>query len=398
VKVGIAASMWRGLADLPFPEFVAYCKGAGAEVMELSGWPDSYAKTLTLDDAGVRQVQDAGIEICAVACPSELVQSTPEGRAEQVALMKRHVDLAVQLGATTVGLKAGNPLEGMSVDEAQELITETIKGAAAYAHQHHVFLALENGGQVTNDHKRLVKIVNDVHDLYTRALPDTGNFLRFGYSPTEVLDIVAELAPISSHLHLKDGRGHRRDFKDTALGEGELDCERMLRLIRVSGYLWPICVQYEGPDQPGVYARNVQWVKERVGGWENNGGVVRGVHHVSVSSVSFESAYRFYGELLGLPLRPAQGISYSPVLFFELPTGEELHTHLYGPSTRMHIAIEVADFQLVLDRLCEAGLEVRGPDRRGDGSDFLFTHDFDGNSLEITHHKSWSHHQIVRRA
>jgi catechol 2,3-dioxygenase-like lactoylglutathione lyase family enzyme len=250
---------------------------------------------------------------------------------------------------------------------------------------------------VTNDHTRLVRIVQDTRDLYVRALLDTGNFLRAGYSADAVLDVVAEVAPISAHIHLKDGRGHRREFQDTPLGQGEIDCERMLRLIKVSGYLHPLTVQYEGPNQPAVYAQNVAWVRARVGGWEQTGGLVRGLHHVSVSSTSFEAAYRFYGELLELPIRPAQGISYSPVLLFELPTGEEFHCHLHGPSTRMHVAIEVSDFAETVRRLRAAGIEVRGPDRRGDGSEFLFCQDFDGNGLEITHHHTWEAGRLVGR-
>ena len=76
------------LADLPFPEFVDYCREAGAEVVELSGWPQSYAGTLVLDDAG--------IEVVAVGCPSDLVQPTAEGMAAQVALIARHVEIAVE--------------------------------------------------------------------------------------------------------------------------------------------------------------------------------------------------------------------------------------------------------------------------------------------------------------
>src|SRR5687768_17386657 len=45
--------MWRGLADMPFPDYVEYCRLAGAEVIELSGWPSSYSETLRLDDEGV---------------------------------------------------------------------------------------------------------------------------------------------------------------------------------------------------------------------------------------------------------------------------------------------------------------------------------------------------------
>jgi catechol 2,3-dioxygenase-like lactoylglutathione lyase family enzyme len=98
-----------------------------------------------------------------------------------------------------------------------------------------------------------------------------------------------------------------------------------------------------------------------------------------------------------LPVRPAQGISYSPVLLFQLPTGEELHCHLGGPSTHVHVAVEVADFEEAVRRLRGAGVEVRGPDRRGDGSEFLFCRDFDGNNLELTHHYTWNAPTVVGR-
>lgn len=113
MKVGIAATMWRGLVDLPFPEFVSYCREAGAEVMELSGFPKSYSGTLVLDEDGVARVRtltrEAGIAVCAVGCPTDLVQSATEGRAEQVGMMRHMVEVAAALGAPVVGLKAGNP-------------------------------------------------------------------------------------------------------------------------------------------------------------------------------------------------------------------------------------------------------------------------------------------------
>jgi glyoxylase I family protein len=403
MKVGIAPTMWRGLVDLPFPTFVDYCKEAGAEVMELSGFPRSYSETLVLDEAGVEQVRTltrhAGIEVCAVGCPTDLVQPTAEGMAEQVTMIWHLVDVAQALGARTVGLKAGNPKDGMHPDEAQALMVETIKAAAPYAHERKIFLALENGGTLANDHRRLLAIVNAVHDLYVRALLDVGNFRRQGYTPEEVLQVVQEVAPLAAHIHFKDGKGVEREFRNVPIGEGDLDMEAILRAIRVAGYLHPLCAQYEGPDQPEVYKQDLAWLRERTRGWETGtdatNHLVRGFHHVAISCASFESAFRFYGELLGLPLTPAQGISYSPVLLFDLPTGEQFHCHLHGPSQRVHVALEVADFAGAVQRLRQAGVEVRGPDRRGDGSDFLFCRDFDGNAIELTHHQTWSQHKIV---
>ena len=401
MKVGIAASMWRGLADMPFPEYVTYCREAGAEVIELSGWPDSYARTLTLDDGGIETVRrltgQAGIEVVAVGCPSDLAQPTVELQQAQAELMKRYVDVAKKLGARVVGLKVGAAPEGTSDAAAVDMIVESLKRAADYAHERDTFLAVENGGTISNDVELFSRIVEKTHDLYVRYLLDFGNFLRFRYTPDEVLQITQQLGSQTAHTHMKDGVGHGKEFRPAPLGEGEIDIPRVLRLLRVTGQLNPICVQYEGPDQPAVYRHDVAYVKERVGGWEQPGGLVRGLHHVSISVTSFESAYRFYGEALRLPLRPAQGISYSPVLLFELPTGEEFHCHLHGPSTQMHVAIEVADFEDSLRRIAEAGGTLGKPDRRGDGSDFVFCSDPDGNRLEITHHKSWSQHRIVQR-
>ena len=271
MKVGIAATMWRGLVDLPFPEFVAYGREAGAEVMELSGFPKSYSGTLTLDESGVEQVRTltrrAGIEVCAVGCPTDLVQNTAEGRAEQVAMITHMVDVAAALGTSTVGLKAGNPLERMGHDEAQALMVETIKAAAPHARERGIVLALENGGTMCNDHTRLIGVVKGVHDPYVKTLLDVGNFRRQGYTPEEVLGIVGEIAPMSAHIHFKDGKGVKKEFQNVPIGEGDLPMERILEAIKASGYRAPLCAQYEGPDQPGVYPRDMAWIRERVKGW-----------------------------------------------------------------------------------------------------------------------------------
>ena len=59
----------------------------------------------------------------------------------------------------------------------------------------------------------------------------------------------------------------------------------------------------------------------------------------------------------------------------------------------------------VVDKTYNAGVKVETAtvDRRDttylyrDGSDFVFCWDPDGNRLEITHHKTWSHHKVVSR-
>jgi sugar phosphate isomerase/epimerase/catechol 2,3-dioxygenase-like lactoylglutathione lyase family enzyme len=390
--------MWRGLADLLWPEYVDYCQKAKAEVMEISGWPKSYGGGLKFDDAGVELARSltrkAGIEICAVGSPDDFVQATPEGFEDQVKLVKGYVDLAVKLGASVVSLKVGTPKEGIATEDAINLIVDGLKRVAPYAQASKVFLALENRSTLTNNTDILLRILKEVRSLYVRVLLDTGNFLQYGYSPDEVIKAVDIVAPYTVHTHLKDGRGHKKEFKPAALGAGEIDIEQVLRILKVNGYLHPMCVQYEGPDQPGVYVRDVQYTRERTGNWEigsdGKQSMARGLHHVSISMKDFKTAYEFYGEVLGLPVTTAQGISFSPVMLFQLPTGEQFHVHLGGPSTHCHVAIEVVDFAATVGRLKQAGIQItQQPNKRGDGSDFLFCKDPHGNTIEITHHYSW---------
>lgn len=98
-----------------------------------------------------------------------------------------------------------------------------------------------------------------------------------------------------------------------------------------------------------------------------------------------------------LPPSEPPGTRSQLLYYYDLPTGEELHIHLHGPAEHMHVAIEVSDFPGAIERLRQAGTEIQGPDRRGDGSDFLFCTDPDGNRIEITYHPAWQAVRLLPR-
>src|SRR5579859_7087831 len=155
MRVGIASSMWRGLADLPFSEYLAYCRQADADVIELSGWESSYSGTLRLDAVGAQQVFEATsraeLSVVAIGSPDDFVQPMPERLDEQVRNVQRLVDFAGQIGAGVVALKVGTPKEGIAHEDAVGLIVEGLRRIAPYAKERKVFLALENRTTITND-------------------------------------------------------------------------------------------------------------------------------------------------------------------------------------------------------------------------------------------------------
>ena len=88
---------------------------------------------------------------------------------------------------------------------------------------------------------------------------------------------------VAAHIHFKDGKGVKREFQNVPIGEGDLDMERILGIIRDSGYRAPLCAQYEGPDQPGVYKRDIAWIRERVADWDDGAPPAGGAQAVAAA-------------------------------------------------------------------------------------------------------------------
>jgi sugar phosphate isomerase/epimerase/catechol 2,3-dioxygenase-like lactoylglutathione lyase family enzyme len=408
MQVGIASSIWRGIAELPFADYLAWARRCGAETIEVSAWPRSYGGTLALDSDGAAavraQVAAAGLGIVAVGAYDDLAQPDEAAWAEQVALIRRLIEVTAALGASVLSLKVGSPKEGLSRTQCIERIVAGLRAVADQATERRVFLGLENRSTLTNDVDTLLGILEACNSSHVKVLLDTGNLRQFGYAPAEVTRACERLAPYVIHTHLKDAVGAKQAFRPAALGAGELDLDAILATLRRAGYRRPLCVQYEGPDQERVYAEDIAFVRARIDGWDAEatryatGDVptgVRGVHHVSLAVRSFESGHRFYGELLGLPRVSSEGFGRSMVVFYQFPTGQQLHLHLHGPSTHTHLAIDVDDFAGTVARLRAGGATVREPGKRPDGSDFVFTEDFDGNTVEITSHRSWRRATLV---
>lgn len=118
--------------------------------------------------------------------------------------------------------------------------------------------------------------------------------------------------------------------------------------------------------------------------------LTKGAHHYSLCVADVEVSRSFYGDLLGLPEieRPDFGI---PGIWYQAGT-VQLHliqvpeeveagslSARVSPTDR-HIAFEIDDYEAVLGRLTQAGLEVTG---LGAKVGQMFVHDPDKNMIEF---------------
>lgn len=113
---------------------------------------------------------------------------------------------------------------------------------------------------------------------------------------------------------------------------------------------------------------------------------VRELNHVALDVSDVPASVRFYRDVLGLPELPRPDFGF-PGAWFRLGVTQELH--LIGQRDRPvgqragHFALLVSDSDAAAARLRAAGVEFRGPKPRPDGAMQVFTHDPDGNVIEL---------------
>jgi catechol 2,3-dioxygenase-like lactoylglutathione lyase family enzyme len=115
-----------------------------------------------------------------------------------------------------------------------------------------------------------------------------------------------------------------------------------------------------------------------------------GIHHVSVLSTDLERSRAFYGGILGLEeIRKPSTFPFL-VVWFRFGNGAgECHVHLIPSPTPdavspRHFALHVEDANAARSHLKEHGCPVLETDPIP-GADRFFTHDPDGNRIELIH-------------
>ncbi len=116
---------------------------------------------------------------------------------------------------------------------------------------------------------------------------------------------------------------------------------------------------------------------------------IKEFNHVAIVVRDLEKCKWFYGEVLGLktiPRPPFNSLGH----WYQVGPNCQLHLMVNEekiPNTMRHFALEVANFNEAIEALRKKGIEIiEGPDKRFDGSDYLFCKDPAGNRVEITHH------------
>lgn len=222
----------------------------------------------------VDKIKQYHMEVACYSIGNDFVASCPEEREKQMEYVREGIDDAVKIGANKLRVFSGNPKEGITYEQGREWIIDCFREVVKYAEQKDIILVLENHGLFAGKSTQVKEIIEKVASPNLRAAADTGNFLLVGEKPEEA---VRNLEGYISHVHFKDfkraeaGKGYKGVddlyYEGCILGEGEVDLEKIVEILKEANYEDYLTIEYEGEDpQIEGTVKSIEYVRQLWGG------------------------------------------------------------------------------------------------------------------------------------
>lgn len=261
-----------------FEEFLQYASETGFDGIEISTSPGVHKNSMPLTFENIPKIKELlnkyNLKPFAVSGYNDFVQKDIEELARQIEKLENTCKLAKEVSAKVVRAFGGEPKEGINRKDSIKLIIEGFREAVKRAEKLGIILGLENHGDITNDARVELEILEGVGSDYLRLTVDTSNYYWYGNKLEDIEEFFKLVAPYTVHTHLKDGsakNGIKDKYLSLALGEGEINLKLFLTELKNNNYNNPLCIEYEGLEDPKIgLKKGLSWLKNTLKeiGWE----------------------------------------------------------------------------------------------------------------------------------
>ncbi len=212
-----------------------------------------------------KRADERGVTLSNYAVGADFRDADVDG---QIATLKRHIDVAHELGISRVrhdvvawAWRDSNQAE---FEEVFATIVPICQEIAGYAAPLGITTSIENHGFCMNNSERVRRLICAVDRPNFKTTLDIGNFLCVDELPESAVPHNLEYASV---VHLKDfylrdtmpGDGWLKTLagnyiQGSIVGFGDLPMKRLLTLVKQSGFDGPISIEFEGmvPDLLGI--------------------------------------------------------------------------------------------------------------------------------------------------
>jgi sugar phosphate isomerase/epimerase len=225
-------------AAMTLHDFVAECARMGLDGTELTSYyvpeppPPGYLRELR------RAAFLQGLTVSGTAIGNTFTHAPGPERDREIAHTKAWIDRAVELGAPTIRIFAGDLQKNTTLEQAQQWCIDAIRTCCEYAGSRGIILALENHGGIVSKADDLLTIVRAVDSDWFGVNWDSGNVE--GPDPYGEL---AKLAPYAVTAQIKTHIGRNG-------GREPADLARVLDTLRKVDYRGWVALEYEDDEDP----------------------------------------------------------------------------------------------------------------------------------------------------
>ncbi len=250
-----------GQGKMALTDVIGKAHELGFEAVEFIDLPGTYEEQVALAHTLRAQADALGMTINAYTIGASLYRETAEESAAEVERLCRQMDIAAILGCSVMRHDACYGVGKTGTSRSFGLMLPTIaanaRAVTEYAAQKGIKTCVENHGYVAQDSYRVEQLFNAVaHDNFG-LLVDVGNFVC---ADEDNVIAVSRVAPYAVHVHAKDmyksetpapGFGQTRAcnyFKGAIVGEGDVNVEKCLAILKRAGYDGYCSIEFEGSE------------------------------------------------------------------------------------------------------------------------------------------------------
>jgi sugar phosphate isomerase/epimerase len=223
-------------------EALDLCAEIGFDAVDLTGYyfpgyPEAPPDTYLFETK--RRVFRLGLEVSGTGVRNDFTRADTGGRAADVSLVKRWVEVAARLGAPVLRVFAGRGVpEGHTREEVEGWVIACLEECVAYGEQHGVMIVLQNHHDVFKTADEVIAIRKRVPSEWLGLNADIGS-VRTGDPYAEV----AALAPWAYTWQIKE-QVYRRGVEE------DVDLRRVFGILRDAGYRGYAPLEILGPGDP----------------------------------------------------------------------------------------------------------------------------------------------------
>ena len=210
--------------EMTLYDAIGWAAAQGAECMELVPFSFTFMDDERHIDSEyikkvVRHAKDAGIKLCNYSVLADLCKEDPDALRDEVARVKRHVDVAAELGVPEMrhdvsAFRRPHGENGLEYfEKLMPLMVESAGAIADHAAQYGITTLIENHGFFANGCDRVERIIRAVNRPNYGLLLDTGNIacvdeegpfivpMSFGYDWADPEEIDADAPRLALWVH-----------------------------------------------------------------------------------------------------------------------------------------------------------------------------------------------------